>query len=272
MNSGTITPVGGKHAIEVMAIGVEWATPMDSNGLQGLQAAYEETATVKEFLPSLTPVQAFALNIGAPGNFVAENRSGGFDLRRFDPSGAVLWAVSVRPELIACNCIAYDRWATVKPKAMALLDPFLSVALAAGNQIKAVGLQYQDAFRVSDEVGSPALKTLFRQNSNWIPAHLLNESSLWHSHQGWFASTSDGHRTLNNVNLDVLEQDAKLLVRIHGQHRVFAVTQDGKSPYPIAMQDIEGILDVLHQQNKAVLRGILAEDVLARIGFESEQK
>lgn len=273
MNSGMITPVGGKHAIEVMAIGVEWTTPMDDAGLQKLQGIYAGHAGLKEFLPSLTPVQAFSFNVGAPGSFVAENRSGSFDLRRFDPSGSVLWAMSIRPELVACNCIAYDRWANVKPQAMDLLAPFLLEAFANGNEIKALGLQYQDAFRIdaqTDNVG--ALRPLFRADSVWIPAHLLEKSSLWHSHQGWFSNTSDNHRTLNNVNLDVLEQDDKLLVRIHGQHRVFSTTQDGKTPYVIAQEDIGETLNFLHEQNKAVLRGILSDGILERIGFETGAK
>ncbi len=268
MNIETITPVGGKHAIEVMAIGVEWATPLDDNALQRLEGLYRGEQSVAEFLPSITPVRSLALNLGAPDKFVAENSAGGFDLRRFASDGAVTWSVSVRRELISCNCMSYDRWATVKPKAMELLNPFLDAVLELGTQIQGVGLQYQDAFRIEDGSELGTLRRLFRPGSAWVPVHLLDQPSLWHVHQGWFSVSPDNHRTLNNVNLDVLEQESKLLAKINGQHRVFAVSGDGKNPFSLSKDELPKTLEFLHEQNKVVLAGILSDEMLRRINLE----
>lgn len=272
VDSSIIKPAGGKHAIEVMAIGVEWATPLGDDDLQELEAVYRSTPAMAEFLPSLMPVRALVFQVGLPGSFVPEDRSGGFDIRKFDPNGSVLWALSVRPELISCNCTAYDRWATVKPRAIDLLHPFLATAMDCGRQIKAVGLQYQDAFSIEGGIDNAVLRSLFRQDSSWLPPHLLEKPSLWHSHQGWFSISPKNRRVLNNVNLDFLEQTPNHLVRINGQHRVFSMTHDGKESLPIQQGDLEQVLDFLHAQNKEVLSGILSVEMLNRIGFDAGEK
>lgn len=271
MNSEVIEPIGGKHAIEVMAIGIEWAAPMGESEMKELEATYTTSSYLQEFLPSLTPLHELALNIGIPGNFVAENRAGGFDLKQFKSNGNVAWAVSIRPGFIACNCMDYDRWASIKPTAIELLTPFLKAAIAKGQQIQAVGLQYQDVFRVNCAIGSESLATLFRQNSAFIPGHLLKQHSLWHSHQGWFSESPEQQRLLNNVNLDVLEQDSHLLVKLNGQHRVFSLSGDGKVSRVIDGEQLEEILDFLHIQNKKVLGEVLSDEILDRIGLKVDK-
>lgn len=276
VDSLRIKPSGGKHAIEVMAIGVEWATPLDDAELQKLQDVYNATSEIAKFLPSHAPVRSFMLQIGLPGNspssFVPEDRAGGFDLKRFDTNGSVLWALSVRPDFISCNCMAYDRWATVKPQSVELLHPFLTAAMNCGHEIKAVGLQYQDAFTIEGGLDNAALQSLFRQDSPLLPTHLLAMPSLWHSHQGWFSVSPKNRRVLNNVNLDLLEQTPNHLARINGQHRVFSVTHDGKETCLIEQEDLEQVLDFLHEENKKVLRGILSDKMLDQISLDAGEK
>jgi uncharacterized protein (TIGR04255 family) len=268
-----IKPVSGKHAVEVMAIGVEWTNPLGDAELQQLQEVYTATPEIKDFLPSLASVRSLMLQIGIAdtlqSNITPEDHAGGFDLKRFDTSGAVLWAVSVRPAFISCNCMAYDRWATVKPQVINLLYPFLT---AAGREIKAVGLQYQDAFNIEGELDQTVITSLFRQDSALLPTHLLATSSLWHSYQGWFSASPENRKILNNVNVDMQEQTPNHLARINGQHRVFSVSSDGKVSRPIKQEDLENALDHLHKENKDVLRKILSDEMLDRIGFEAKEK
>lgn len=268
-----IKPAGGKHAIEVMAIGIEWETQLDADGLQKLDAIYKGSPTISNFLPDVAPVRSLVFQFGATASAAPQDQSSGFDARRVNQDGNIIWSLSVRPDFLACNCMEYDRWATVKPRAMALLTPLLDAALNCGNKIKAIGLQYQDAFNINGSIDSELVRTLFRENSKLLPLHLFGIPSLWHSHQGWFSASPTNRRVLNNLNLDVLEQNSNHIVKINGQHRVFAVSPNGKNSMPIGPQDVEHILDFLHAKNKDVLRDILSESVLKQIGFELvEQK
>jgi len=146
-----IQPVGGNHAIEVMAIGIEWATPLDDGRLQALKDIYTESLDLRNTFPQFAPVQAFLIQaahqFGAAG---ADSQSGvkpenvtppqflttaaGFDARLIDSDGKISWVVSVRPGLLSCSCFAYDRWKNIKPKALDALRPFMAEVLKFGKQ------------------------------------------------------------------------------------------------------------------------------------------
>ena len=108
MDKTRIQPVGGNHAIEVMAIGVEWTTPLDDSCLHALQRIYTENQKLTDLFPQFTPVQAFLIQsshqIGAAGmdqqlllgtegitppQFVA--KAAGFDANRVDANGKISW-------------------------------------------------------------------------------------------------------------------------------------------------------------------------------------
>lgn len=284
MDSTRIQPVGGGHAIEVMAIAVEWVMPpLDDAQIASLQAVYEANTDIKAFLPTLTPVQAFLFQgvsqfgvAGPDGNVQPElknvtppqfiARNGGFDLQRFDTKGNVVWVASIRPEFISVNCTAYDRWMNVKPQALAILQPFLDAAMVKGAKVNAIGLQYQDAFRLLDGASPGVTGVLFRKNGKYLPMHLFEQPSFWHCHQGWFSKAPDERRILNNVAIEVADVNGTHFARIGGQHRMFATSVDGLTPMPITAEEIDQILQCLHDENIKVINGILSDDVLMAIG------
>lgn len=277
MDNARIQPVGGNHAIEVMAIGVEWAIPpLDDAQIVSLQAVYEANADIKAFLPTLAPVQEFVFQAGLEGNAQPEPknvmppqftaRNGGFDLQRFDTNGKVAWAASIRPQFISVNCTVYDRWQNVKPQALAILHPFVEAAIAKGAKINVIGLQYQDAFRLLDGMSPATSGELFRRDGKYLPLHLFDQPSLWHCHQGWFSNTPDERRVLNNVATEVADLNGTHFARIGGQHRVFATSADGLTPKPITSSEIDQILQCLHGENINAINAILSDGALKAIG------
>jgi uncharacterized protein (TIGR04255 family) len=281
VNKARFEPVGGAHAIEIMAIGIEWATPLDEAQLAALQAVYDQTGQIREFLPQHSPLQSFTIqhlarfgvDVGSPQpqpqvvqppQFVSQ--IAGFDLRRFELNGAISWVTSIRPELLSCNCSLYDRWKNVSPRASSILRPFVDAALSGGAQINAIGLQYQDAFRLPDGASPDVTKELFRQDCVWLPGHVFNEPSFWHCHQGWFSRGPDGRRLLNNVTTDISNVNDACFARIGGQHRVFAASFDATSPLKIEAADMDRFLDCLHDENKKVINGMLSNRALEAIG------
>ena len=279
MNKTRIQPVGGAHAIEIMAIGIEWASPLDEAQLAALQKVYDGTSQIKEFLPLHSPLQAFTIQqaaqfgpgVGGPQPQVVQvpqfvSQAAGFDLRRFEPSGMISWVTSIRPELLSCTCSVYDRWKNVSPKALSILRPFVNAALSIGAQISAIGLQYQDAFRLLDGVSPEVTKDLFRQDCAWLPGHVFNEPSFWHCHQGWFSKGPDGRRLLNNVTTDMSNVNGVCFARIGGQHRIFSTSFDATIALKIDASDIDRILECLHDENKKVINGMLSDGALEAIG------
>lgn len=278
MDSARFQPVGGNHAIEVMAIAVEWVMPpLGDEQLASLQALYEANTEIKNFFSKLQPMQAFVFQAGLDGNaqsggnnitpppqFTARN--GGFDLQSFDTKGRVVWVASIRPEFISVSCTEYDRWHNIKPKALAILLPFVEAALAKGAKINAIGLQYQDAFRLLDGTSQAATQELFRRNGRYLPQHLFDQPSFWHCHQGWFSKAPDERRILNNVATEIVDVNGAHFARIGGQHRLFATLADGLTPKSISSGEIDQILQCLHGVNKNVINEILSDDALKAIG------
>ena len=279
MDSSKIKPAAGGHAIEVVAIGIEWVSPLNVEALTALEDLYRASPELHGFLPSFAPLRSVLLQMGAqvsaagvagvsqPG-FIPQNQPAGFDLRRFESNGSVPWVVSVRPEFISVNSTVYDRWATVKPKALELLDKFVTESVKRGQQISAIGLQYQDGFEIEGDITPEKMKSLFRGGSAWMPSHVLEESSFWHCHQGWFSKSPKGRRVLNNVNVDVVESPNGCSAKINGQHRVFSIAHNGKEAHPIFTSDIEQALDFLHSENKRVLGGLLTDEILDIINLK----
>lgn len=284
MDISRIQPVGGDHAIEVMAIGVEWGMqPLDDAQIASLQAVYEANTDIKAILPTLTQVQAFVIQsvnqfgVAAPDGSVQLEpknvtppqfitRNGGFDLKHFDTKGKIAWVASIRPDFISVNCTAYDRWKNVKPQALAILQPFVDAAMAQGAKINAIGLQYQDAFRLLDGTSPAATGELFRKNGRYLPLHLFDQPSFWHCHQGWFSKAPDERRVLNNIATEVADVNGTHFARIGGQHRLFATLTDGLTPKPITSGEIDQILQCLHDENIDVINGILSDGALKAIG------
>ncbi|WP_150046560.1 TIGR04255 family protein [Methylomonas rhizoryzae] len=283
MDKTRIQPVGGDHAIEVMAIGVEWSSPLDESCLHALQSIYTESQELKESFPQFSPVQAFLIQethqIGVvrmeqqphlgpegitPPQFVT--KAAGFDANRVDVNGKISWGVSIRPDFLSCNCTAYDRWKNVKPRVVEALLPFIEAAIGLGAEISAIGLQYQDAFRLLDGISPETTKQLFRQDSRCIPSHLFDEPSFWHCHQGWFSNGCNSRRILNNITTDLAEVDSVHFARIGGQHRIFSVSFDGKTQNRIETCEIDEVLEGLHEENKKVINEMLSDGALEAIG------
>ncbi|WP_027729692.1 TIGR04255 family protein [Variovorax paradoxus] len=267
-----------------MAIAVEWVVPpLDDAQLASLHAVYQANAEIKAFLPTFAPMQAFVFQgmnpFGVAGpdgsrqldpknlpppQFIARN--GGFDLQRFDIKGNLAWVASIRPEFVSVNCTAYDRWKNVKPQVLAILRPFVDAAMAKGAKINAIGLQYQDAFRLLDGASPAVTRELFRKDGKYLPTHLFDQPSFWHCHQGWFSKGPDERRILNNIATEVAEVNGMHFARIGGQHRMFATSANGPTPMPINAEGIDEVLQCLHDENIDLINGVLSDGALKAIG------
>ena len=142
-----IRPAAGRHAIETMALAVEWEQPIDGAGLASAANIFRNNASLFKLLPIEKKFPGFAVRIeNLTASVVADNAEI-VDFTQQSSEGLMTWGLSLRPEFFSCSCVAYTRWAEVKPFALQLLEPLAAFALEQGSKIRAVGLQYSDAFR-----------------------------------------------------------------------------------------------------------------------------
>lgn len=262
-----VQPSAGKHAIEVMALAVEWDRQIAPETLALIEEIYSSSEALRSLLPRLEKMRGLSVHLAGDGMSVNTGDAGGLQFSEVNERGKVTWALSVRPDLVACSCFAYDRWDSVKPRALSMMLPIVEQVLGSGCQIQAVGLQYQDSFRVLS--GSPlvATKRLFREANDWISPRAWRTDGSWHIHQGWFSSSIDGRRVHNLLNVDFIAETDVCVGRINGQHRVLSVNSTGSDARPILPEDVARSLDGLHLDNKSALHNLLSNDVCRQIGL-----
>ena len=263
-----VKPASGNHAIEVMALAVEWDRHLTPDSLAQIAELYKNSQELQLFLPRIDHIQGVSLQFGDDGTTLSNQETGGFQLQQINKeNGSPSWTVSVRPDLIACNCLIYDRWNSVKPKAMDILMPFVEKAMTLGHQVQAVGLQYQDSFRVMTESPLEATARLFRRDGKWLSPHVWNTDGSWHIHQGWFSSAEGDRKVHNLLNIDFVSELDFGLIRINGQHRALATDFKGTTSLPFELQAVSSALDGLHFDNKRALHNLLCESVCTQIGL-----
>jgi uncharacterized protein (TIGR04255 family) len=264
-----VKPAAGKHAIEVMALAVEWGVPISSDVIAEIRALHAGSTRLREFLPRVELLQGLTVSIGTDGPLLGTAGAGGIQLSRHSVDGTPTWLVHVRPDLLSCSCMEYDRWETTKPKALDVLTPVIALAVAQGYPMQAVGVQYQDAFRVETNSPISAARQLFLNGTAWLSPRIWLEDGPWHIHQGWFSAGMGGRLVHNVMNVDVTTDEQGCLFRINGQHRMLALGHPkGANAIPILPSDVALALDSLHIENKRVLVQLLNQRVCDQIGLE----
>lgn len=255
------------HAIEAVAIGVDWAPQLEA---AALTAANQVHAKLLELLPQKKSIQGVAFKLDAATKAIQLGISGDLvDLIHLDERGQPDFTVSLRPDFFSCSTPVYPGWRTTKPLLLDRLLPFVRAALEKQATMQAIGLQYTDAFRWSKTLGN-LLSDVFRRDTPFLPAAVFERKSFWHVHQGWFSMGHRSLRVLNVVNVDYVEEGENHVLRINGQHKLQANSLDGGIAQ-LSIDDAVDALDGLHEINKEVLHSSLTSTMLRRIGMKTSQ-
>lgn len=271
-----ISPLHDTHAIESVSFGVEWQQPLPPAVMGTLESVYE--ATLKDKLPSKKPVQQFAveLNLESGSKSIQPAQAVGWTFERFAPDGRIERNLMLTPNTLAVTLHSYTRWEEEYATAADLMHPLLPLIAVSSGGFTAFGLQYQDVFRITgDDLAQFRADMLLRQNSAMLPASVFQQKSLWHAHHGYFTEMPDEPecRKLTVVNTDLIDENGNRQVRIWSVHKtVFnAPLSDVEQLYAGNNPLLHAAMHGMHSENKAVLRELLNDDMLARIHLNAEE-
>lgn len=271
-----ITPLHDTHAIESVSFGVEWQQPLPPAVMGALESVYE--AALKKKLPSKKPVQQFAFefNLESGGKSIQPAQAVGWTFERFAPDGRIERNLMLTPNTLAVTLHTYTRWEEVYATAADLMHPLLPLIAVSSGGFTVFGLQYQDVFRITgDDVAQFRADMLLRQNSAMLPASVFQQKSLWHAHHGYFTEMPDEpeRRKLTVVNTDLIDENGNRQVRILSVHKtVFnSPLSDTEQLYAGDNPPLHAAMHGMHSENKAVLRELLNDDMLARIHLNAEE-
>ena len=266
-----VWPSTGKHAIDVMALAVEWSHPLKADELISIAQSARKNETLMAFLPTEKRFPGFEVKIEEQAASVVSSNVEIVDFIQNSPDGHQTWALSLRPEFFSCACSLYTRWAEIKPQTLKILKTVASAVNTSNSKIKAFGLQYSDTFKCKKEDGL-LLNELIRKNSSIIPSSALRRKSLWHSHNGWYSNCESGHRVLNIFNIELVEDNELLILKINGQHRIQAIEFQTGTNKELELDSIETFADQLHIENKLALQNLLSDYALELINFSKVEE
>jgi uncharacterized protein (TIGR04255 family) len=264
-----VRPYADHHAIELMALAVEWSPVLSPAALAAAKSFYESSDFMKAQFPKVESLRGVSVQIDNESANI-NVATDAFQVSAEEPLPTYGWSVSVRPDILSVVCSKYSGWTKVRPFALAVLTPFVNLLIKHGGGIQAIGLQYQDSFQLATDDFSKAAHRLFATSTPWLPRMVWEAASPWHAHQGWFSLMDDERNIHNLLNIDALNINSQCVVRVNGQHRALAVRAFGGATMPIKTEDFSMLLDNLHHYNKVVLSGLLSPSVCSQINLAVE--
>lgn len=265
-----ITPVSGKHAIVVMAFGLEFDRQLDSKLIDQISKYYEQADDLKAMLPTIEKLNGASITVNGNSQSVSFGNNGLRLLKKHE-NNKPFWTLEVRGNVLSCSCFCYEKWVAARDFALESILPVCKSIMAEGISIQAIGLQYQDEFRVNTIDLVRGTNELFRKHDNniWLNERVLSECHPWHIHQGWFADGLGNRRTHNLLNIDAIVEYSsdRCLFRITGQHRLLNKNMIGSEEITLSADNIEQAWENLHKTNKDILLSLISESVSELIGL-----
>lgn len=259
-------PKSKKHAVVEVAFGIYYNTTL--NG-QALEKARSRRSDYEEFLPGISAVAGFQVNMGAGAPNVSQLQDG-FAWQRSKTDGSLSWNLGVQQDHLVVNCLDYTRWDEVWSRVGPWLLDIHQQIVAGGHSATAFSLQFIDQFTRRQPVTKHILKELFSSDSRFLPRRFFDNDELWHVYQGWFdeASIPAKCKKLNVVNLSANRTGPENLVTLDHLMRV-NLAPDSPDLLIDAVEGsvLESALSALHDENKQTVRDILTQEVAQSIGL-----
>lgn len=266
MSLDYLFPITETHAIQSVIFVLEWQGEVSDHALQEVHAL---APNLKSHFPVSTVQKVVMVNLDqAAGGFPAVQQNGdavgGVVFQRMGKFGQVAsqMVISRNNCLVAIN--EYSRWDPILEAVMRYFKIVLPSILKE-KSISSVALQYNDMFTWKDEPANLNLREVFRNNTPYLAPNSFEQKGLWHCHHGYVREIEDVEGTcLDNINVSVVNNQDDRAIQILTSHKLTL-----KSPLRIAtkdyLQSIEKYQNILHRENKSVLRKLLSDEVCAKI-------
>ena len=259
MSLELFVPHAGDHAIQNVAFGVEWEGVLPPEAFAGIEQALR-ASQIKD-LGEKKEINSVKVEFGPEGSraaqelggYVFEWRAGSVVTRTFHVG---------QNQLIVANH-SYTRWDQVWADAKRFLAVALPV-LERFKKITSLGLQYVDVFVWKGNPDQFPTQEIFRRECSVLPRSTLNNTDLWHVHQGAFSHKDSPVpcKQLDAFNVDVLDAEGFRRLQIVSAHR--SIFKAAQSPTYLAENDAANSLAVmtaLHAANKKFLSELLSDKV-----------
>ena len=195
----------------------------------------------------------------------------GFQLSNVQSNGQPARVVQLSGSILSVSIMDYQAWLDSRQTVERYMRPVLSSLALGQNPIIAFGLRFIDRFTFNGVPEEAQAGLLIAENSAHIAPQVFEVGASWHCNTGWFDFRA-GDRILHNLNIasNIVDFSSAVTIDHQATMHVGTVRQSMDtlfSPPGDATGFMEA-LDMLHDQNKEILKKVLKPEMLAEIGLE----
>lgn len=268
-------PFAGNNAIESAVFRLEWAGGRDASLLS-------EAVTVIPQMQKLgfadaKPVKAMTLSFGGNGfgaNAVGIDRRPedvGYVFQKKNAQGNTLREVSIRDSQLVVIVRDYTRWKNVWKDVSTIFSVFADLLLKHEKQISGVALQYSDKFQWKSAEKFPTEQILIQ--SPLLCSNAFQARGSWHSQHGYFADPKIewANKRLDNVNISLASEGDTPTLAILTVHQYSVDADSAIDQKEFHEKTLAALFNAAHDDNKAILSGMLSAEVRAKISLGAAQ-
>ena len=267
-------PFAGEHSIQEAVVTVQFHVPLPAHLVELARGSV--LAVHEDAFPRSREVHGGEIHIdvsdesAAPSMQVA--KLVGFELSRPKGDGVPARVLELSGNSLRVSFFEYTEWNDVAAQSVAYVRSAVARLPLSDVPVVAFGLRYVDRFTFDGPLEQALPELLFRPEAAYLAPSCLESGPLWHCNLGWFESRNEQERVLNQLSVASAVIDGVPTVTIdhnatwqlrgprQSTDALFANDDGTRTPLKEALDD-------LHDGNKSVIRAVLLEDMLEKIGL-----
>ena len=272
-------PFQKKHSIQEAQISIPFLGSFDQRSIEKARGFAQ--AELSEELPLSAEAHArpFEININdfnspallktTPPELV------GFRLSKVQGNGQQARVLLLEHNVLSASIMDYESWEATRKDALKYLRPVLVSLPLEENPVAAFSLRFIDRYTYSGRPSEARAELLFAKENSYVAPYIFEAGPTWHCNTGWFDSTAatGRDRVLHNLNISSQPIDRSSTVMIDHHATIHVESPRQSMPALCTPPDEElGLmqaLDILHDQNKEILKSMLLPEMLSRIGLDA---
>ena len=272
---GRYLPYSGRHSIQEVVVAMHFRGIFSPEAIG--QAHSRVQAELKEVLPRSADIQMQQLQVNQGVVGQQQSRLGGFVLSKVKADAKPARVLRLVENNLTVNFLDYENWDSTLQDSLEHIRTVLTSLSLVDNPVIAFSLRYIDRYTFDGTFDGPQeepqAEMLLRRGSEYVTERCFKAGPLWHCNSGWFEPREAGDRILNQLNVGsaIVDQAPTVTVDHNAICQLKAPRQTVESlfqPSSGAAAGLENVLNELHDRNGTILRDMLVQEMLEKIGME----
>lgn len=254
------------HSLAVVALVVIFEEELGKEGLKKIEGV---GPAMSESFPQREEKHSINFSVGEGSNAAPAPKFAGWKLSipsEFDDE-LPDWQLEIDPERCVLRAFAYTTWKEFIAQATAYMEELFEKGGLTDTPIQEVGVQFVDRFHWTMKGEEYSLSKIFNPESLLFSESIKNQSSpLWHLFQGWKKEANE-RGYIENINVSTTHTEGEELHRNDIVHVMRCVQGKPDENTTFDVSVLQEIAQYAHDENKKMLKDLLSEQAIERIGL-----